>query len=131
MAMNPPVPRVLVVDDSWDMARSLCDGLLDGGYEALPVASGKEALALLARESFEAVVTDLRMPDVDGFEVISFAKACDAQRPIIAMTGALPLETAAESLRRGAARCLIKPFRGSELSAALADLLGRRAGRPM
>lgn len=122
--------RILVVDDSWDMARSLCDGLLDGGYEALPVASGKEALVLLAREPFEAVVTDLRMPDVDGFEVISFAKARDARRPIIAMTGALPVETAAESLRRGAARCLMKPFRGSELSAVLADVLAQAARPP-
>ena len=68
--MPPPMPerrrRILVVDDNLEMARTLADGLTDRGYEAVAAGSGSQALAQLAREPFDALVTDLRMPDVDG-----------------------------------------------------------------
>jgi len=121
--MDHHATRILVVDDNPEMARTLCDGLADDGYQAIAASSGQEAIALLSREPFDALVTDLRMPDVDGFEVIAFARARDATRPIIAMTGAMPAEGIATSLRCGAALCLAKPFRQSELQAALHALL--------
>jgi len=53
------MPRVLVVDDNLEMARMICDGLGER-YEAVPVASGRQAIDLLGRETYDAVVTDLR-----------------------------------------------------------------------
>jgi CheY-like chemotaxis protein len=58
----PARPRILVVDDQLEMAQALCDGLTDHGFDALAIGSGRQALSLLTQESFDAAVTDLRMP---------------------------------------------------------------------
>ncbi len=80
------LPRVLVVDDNAEMARTLCDGLSDHEYDAVPASSGRDAITLLGRETFDAVVTDLRMPDVDGLQVLAASRELRADRPVIVMT---------------------------------------------
>jgi two-component system response regulator HydG len=105
---------VLVVDDSAEMARMLCDGLA-GKHEAVPCSSGRQAIALVQREPFDAVVTDLRMPDADGMAVLAASRAVAPDRPVIVMTAFSAVDTAVESIRRGAYHYLTKPFKVDEL----------------
>jgi two-component system response regulator HydG len=110
--------RVLVVDDNLEMARTIADGLADGGYHAVAIASGQEALERLgqADEPIDAVVTDLRMPQVDGLALLAASRKLDPDRPVIVMTAYSAIDTAVESIRRGAYHYLTKPFKQDELA---------------
>jgi two-component system response regulator HydG len=123
--------RVLVVDDNLEMARTVADGLTDLGYETVAAGSGRAAVdALEAKpddalraKPFDAVVTDLRMPNVDGLEVLAASRRLDAERPVIVMTAFSAVDTAVESIRRGAYHYLTKPFKQDELAIFLARAL--------
>lgn len=108
-------PRVLVVDDQLAMAETLCDGLLDHGFEAVAVGSGRKAAALLLREPFDALVTDLRMPDLDGISLLLQSRRAAPERPVLIMTAHGAIDSAIESIRQGAAHYLTKPFKLEEL----------------
>jgi len=107
--------RVLVVDDNLEMARTLAEGLDDRGYEAVPVSSGGEAIARLEAGGVSAVVTDLRMPNVDGLAVLEASRRLEPGRPVIIMTAFSAIDSAVESIRRGANHYLTKPFKQEEL----------------
>lgn len=108
--------RVLVADDSFEMAQSVAEGLCERGYDAIPVGSGYEALDLLAGSSFDALITDLRMPGVDGMALMARSRTLDPNRPVIAMTAYSSLDLALESLRQGAYYYVTKPFKQEELA---------------
>jgi two-component system response regulator HydG len=118
--MTSPVPehrrRILVVDDNLEMARTIADGLSDRGYETVAVGSGAEAVDQLNREPYDAVVTDLRMPDIDGLELLSTSRKLDPDRPVVVMTAYSAIDTAVESIRLGAYHYLTKPFKQEELA---------------
>ncbi len=124
-APNRRLPRVLIVDDHLSMAEMLADGLGEHGYEGIAVASSKDAERLLEGTYFDALVTDLRMPGVDGLELLEISRALAPERPVIVMTAYSAVESAIESIRRGAFHYLTKPFKLDELSLfldrALAD----------
>ena len=113
--MGKRLPRVLVVDDNLEMARTIAEGLLDRGYDAVPLGSGRDAIERLAAERFEALVTDLRMPNVDGLELLAASRKLDPDRPVIVMTAYSAIDTAVESIRQGAFHYLTKPFKQDEL----------------
>ena len=115
--------RVMVVDDSAEMARTIADGLADRNYEAVPVSSGREALDRLAAERFDALITDLRMPQVDGLEILAASRRLKPDRPVIVMTAFSAIDTAVESIRQGAYHYLTKPFKQDELAIFLARAL--------
>jgi two-component system response regulator HydG len=115
--------KVLVVDDNLEMARTLADGLVDRGYETVAVGSGRQALDRLAAEPFDAVVTDLRMANVDGLELLSGSRKLDPERPVIVMTAYSAIDTAVESIRQGAYHYLTKPFKQEELAIFLGRAL--------
>jgi DNA-binding NtrC family response regulator len=108
--------RVLVADDSFEMAQSIADSLCERGYDAVPVGSGCEALDLLVGSSFDALITDLRMPGIDGLALMARSRKLDPIRPVIAMTAYSSLDLAVESLRQGAYYYLTKPFKQEELA---------------
>ncbi|HEX8907581.1 MAG TPA: response regulator, partial [Anaeromyxobacteraceae bacterium] len=113
--MSGARPRVLVVDDRLEMAEMLADGLAERGFEPIALASAREAAARLEAERVDAVVTDLRMPDMDGLELLAASRRLDPARPVIVMTAFGAIDTAIESIRRGAYHYLTKPFRQEEL----------------
>ncbi len=115
---------VLVVDDNLEMARTLCDGLGDHGYRALAVSAGAEAIARLEAGGVDAVVTDLRMPNVDGLAVLESSRRLEPGRPVIIMTAFSAIDSAVESIRRGASHYLTKPFKQDELLIFLERALG-------
>ncbi len=114
--------RVLVVDDDRDMCSVVAEGLMDRGYDTVGVSSSTEALAKLA-EPFDAVVTDLRMPGVDGLELVTHSRKIAPDRPVIVMTAFSAVDTAVESIRRGAYHYLTKPFKLDELDLFLGRAL--------
>ena len=114
--MKSPKPRILVVDDKIEMARTIADGLLDRGYDAVAAGGGQEAIDLLASDRIDAVITDLRMPGVDGIAVLAASRRVDPQRPVIVMTAYSAIDSAIESIRQGAYHYLTKPFKLDELT---------------
>ncbi len=107
--------HVVIVDDKIELAETLADGLADHGFSALAVATGKQALARIEAEPVDALVTDLRMPGIDGIELLMAARRAVPDLPVIVMTAYGGMETAIESIRRGAYHYLTKPFKVDEL----------------
>src|SRR4051794_3426261 len=78
--------RILVVDDKLEMATTLADGLTDRGYACQALSSSTQALERVATDSLDLVVTDLRMPGVDGLQLLAASRRFDPDRPVIMMT---------------------------------------------
>jgi two-component system response regulator HydG len=108
--------RVLVVDDELSMAEMLADGLSERGFEGVALGSSSEAAKRLGEEHFDALATDLRMPGLDGFELLAVARRVAPDCPVVVMTAYSAIETAVESIRRGAYHYLTKPFKVDELA---------------
>lgn len=108
-------PRVLILDDKISMAEMLADGLADR-YDTSALASSRAAIALFSEQTFDAVVTDLRMPGADGLEVLAELHRVQPRCPVIVMTAYGAIDTAVESIRRGAFHYLTKPFKLDELA---------------
>lgn len=126
-------PRVLVVDDHLAMAEMLADGLADRGFDAVAEGSGRRAAVRLERELFDALVTDVRMPELDGLELLARSRRLDAERPVVLMTAFGALDVAVEAIRQGAFHYLAKPFRLDELVGCLTralDAVQARRGGP-
>ncbi len=115
--------RVLVVDDHMGLAETLAEGLSEREYEAVACASSAEAAVRLERERFDALVTDLRMPEVDGMGLLARSRSAAPWRPVIVMTAYGAIETAVEAIRKGAYHYLTKPFTVDELALFLGRAL--------
>lgn len=122
--------RVLIVDDELEMARTLCEGLADHGFDAVAAGSGRAALELLSEQHFDALVTDLRMPAMDGLALMAQARSLAPERPTLIMTAHGAIDSAIESIRQGAYHYFTKPFPLDELMVflkrAIADSQLRR-----
>ncbi len=109
-------PRVLVVDDDLDLAETLAEGLSERGYEGVACASSVDAVRRLEQENFDALLTDLRMPQVDGMTLLAASRAAAPERPVLVMTAYAAIETAIDAIRQGAHHYLTKPFTLDELA---------------
>ena len=107
--------RILIVDDHAEMAKVAADALADAGWSCVVATGGAEAVAALAAGAFELVITDLRMRDVDGLDVLAAARAADPDLPVIIMTAFGAIDSAIEAMRRGAWHYVTKPVRMEEL----------------
>jgi two-component system response regulator HydG len=125
----PERSRILVVDDKLALAETLVDGLLDRGYAARATGSSREALDVLRGGEVDLLVTDLRMPEVDGLALVEAARAASTDIPAIVMTAYGAIDSAVESIRRGAYQYLTKPFKLDELIVFVERALGERALR--
>jgi DNA-binding NtrC family response regulator len=123
--MDHAMLRILVVDDEIEMAMTIADELGERGYRSLGLGSGREALRRLRSEHFDAVITDLRMPHVNGLAVLHESRALDPSRPVIIMTGHGALQTAIDAARHGAYHYITKPFSLASLMHLLEAALGR------
>jgi DNA-binding NtrC family response regulator len=118
--------RVLVVDDRAAMAEMIAEELGERGFDACAITSGREALSLLRTERIDALVTDLRMPEVDGLVLLRTSIELDPSRPVIMMTAYGSLETALEAVNGGTWQYLTKPFRVDLLARLLEAALNMR-----
>ncbi len=106
---------ILVVDDEGVMRSLICDVLSDIGYRIEAASSGREAIEKIKRIEFSIVITDLKMPEVDGFELLKRIKAINSDICVIIITAYSSIESAIEAMREGAYDCIIKPFNIEEL----------------
>jgi two-component system response regulator HydG len=117
-----PSPVIVVVDDKLVLAETIAEGLTDRGYDARAHGSGREALAALRAGQVDLLVTDLRMPDVDGLALL---EAAGSDVPVIVMTAYGAIDAELEVIRRGAFHYLTKPFKLDELIAIVERALAR------
>jgi len=107
--------RVLVVDDEPKLGRFVAQMLALDGHEVVRATGGRDALTRLDEESFDVVVTDLRMPEVDGLAVIRAARGRPAPPEVVLMTAHATTESAVAAMKAGAADYVTKPFSMDEL----------------
>ncbi|HTY80080.1 MAG TPA: sigma-54 dependent transcriptional regulator [Candidatus Bathyarchaeia archaeon] len=107
--------RLLLVDDDEVFLRPLHRTLEIAGYEVLPVQSGEEALETLKREDVDVVLTDRRLPGLDGVTLVRQLKADHPDLAVVVMTAYGTIESAVEAMRLGAEDYLVKPFEVAEL----------------
>jgi two-component system response regulator PilR (NtrC family) len=119
-------PRVLVADDERSMRELLSIVLRREGYEVLLAESGRDAVALLEAQPVDLVISDLRMPDMSGVDVLRAAKQIDPDMSAIVITAFASTDTAVEALRLGASDYLTKPFDVDELKLLVRRTLERR-----
>src|SRR5438874_772253 len=103
-------PRILVVDDERSMRELLAIVLRREGYDVLLAENGRAAIELLEREPVDLLISDIKMPDVSGVEVLRAAKRIDQDILGIMITAFASMDTAVEAMRLGACDYSIKPF---------------------
>ncbi|UJX42957.1 sigma-54 dependent transcriptional regulator [Desulfovibrio sp. JY] len=121
--------RVLVVDDEPIARENLVHILTKAGHRASAAEDGREALALLAGEPFDLVLTDLRMPGMDGMELLTAIKRRAPETEVIVVTGHAAVETAVTAMRLGAFTYVSKPIHVEEVLAQIAKALEKTAMR--
>lgn len=131
--MTPPTapiqPQILIVDDLKEVRRGLSKLLQMEGFVPLEAASGKEALTGIREQSPDVVLLDVRMPDMDGLEVLTQIKAYDGNLPIIMITGYGSTQDAVCAVKAGAYDYLTKPFSHDDVIMTVRRALEDRALR--
>jgi len=107
---------VLVIDDKESMRSMLSQTLSDEGYEVSTAPNGPAGLELARDKGFDVVLTDLKMPNMDGIEVLRSVKEMDVDTAVIVMTAFGTVENAVEAMRQGAYDFISKPFQPDHLS---------------
>jgi DNA-binding NtrC family response regulator len=120
--------RILVVDDKENIVK-LFARILGDGYQLTTAADGGRAISLVATQPFDVVVTDLRMPGADGFEVLRAVKARAPETEVIMMTAYATVGDAVEAMKQGAYDYLQKPFDPDDASLVVARALERKRSK--
>lgn len=107
--MNPTSKRVLVVDDEDVVCQSYERVLSNAGFEVAKAHSGAEALEQVSRSDFDVVLADLKMPGMDGLEMVSRVREIYPQMPVVVITGFPSADTLNEAARLGVNDYLTKP----------------------
>ena len=119
MPNNSKAPRILIVDDDSGQ-RSLLDSFLKSqGFDTLPVSSGERALEILRAEEFSMMISDVRMPGMNGIDLQHQIVEANWRIPIIFITSHADDDARTRALKAGAVAFLYKPFREEELLDAL------------
>jgi PAS domain S-box-containing protein len=119
LAESSTVGRVLVVDDEVEMLKFLAEALPEFGYEITCSETASEALEALKQQDFDLLLTDMKLPGMDGIELIRAALEIDQNLVGIVITAYASLETAVEAMRSGAFDYVTKPFDLARLSGTL------------
>jgi DNA-binding NtrC family response regulator len=114
--------KILLCDDEESLCRSLGRILRSAGHEVVAL-DGQAGLVRLREERFDLVLTDIRMPEVDGFDILAAARLHAPSTPVIAMSGSAEIPDAVRAMHAGARDFLIKPFEVRTLEEAVAAVL--------
>src|SRR5262245_3275234 len=124
--MSVPQSHLLFVDDEPALRTLMANRLSERGFEVAQAESGEQALQLLEQFAFDGVVTDLRMPGIDGTKVIEAALERYPGIVGIVITGYGTVKDAVDAIKRGAADFVAKPFQFDELMHVLQKALEQR-----
>jgi PAS domain S-box-containing protein len=111
--------RILLIDDEPDIVRVLSMSLKADGYDVIPAHSGFEGIEIFEKEKPEIVLTDIKMPGMDGIEVLKKVKSIEPESEVIIITGHGDIDNTIEALQYGASDFINKPVRDEALSIAL------------
>ncbi len=119
-------PKILIADDEKDICRALEFLLRGEGYAITPVYSGEEAIEKLKKEHFDVVISDLKMDRVDGVAVLEKAKELSSDTAVVIMTAFASVESAVETMKKGASDYIVKPFLNEEIKITIRRILEQR-----
>ncbi len=120
--------KVLVIDDE-AIVRTSCKRILSpDGYEVRLASNAFEGIKMLEEEQFDLVLTDLKMPDMDGITVLETIKQRWPQTQVIVITGYQTVDTAVKAIKLGAFDYIEKPFTPDALTSAVASALDSKKG---
>lgn len=117
---------ILVIDDKESMRTMLSDSLSEDGYQVDAVGNGKKALELARMKNFDLAITDLKMPDFDGLQVLSGLRDIDNDLSVIIMTAYGTVESAVAAMKNGAYDFITKPFDPDHLAVIIERALENR-----
>jgi DNA-binding NtrC family response regulator len=112
--MNDTQPHILLIDDEKIALTNLSHVLEREGYQITACMDGESGLQAMEKSAFDLVLTDLRMPGIDGMEVLKHIKATTPDVPVIMITGHATLDSAVDAMKAGAYHYIAKPFRLAE-----------------
>lgn len=115
--------EMLVIDDDLRMRQLIAEILSGEGYKPVTVGDSREALIMLKERVYDLVITDLKMPHVDGFDILDFAKRANPEAIVIMITAHGTVESAIEAIRKGAYDYIQKPFNPDQLLLLIARAL--------
>ena len=118
-----PCGRLLIVDDEEPQRLMLTQILRRAGFETQDAADGESALQRMERHEFDLLLTDQRMPQLDGLELLERVRRLRPRLPVVLMTAHGTVSTAVEAMKRGAADYLTKPFERDELLMVIEKVL--------
>ncbi|MCK4389237.1 MAG: response regulator [Desulfobacterales bacterium] len=119
--------RILVVDDDKEFADLLVEYLSNLGYWAKAAYTGREGIDRFKKGGFQLVITDLKMPDVDGMDLLEVVKHWDKQAMVLLMTGYATIDSAVKAIKKGAYDYIAKPVKIEELEVIIERALDRYA----
>jgi DNA-binding NtrC family response regulator len=125
----PTLPKILLVDDEERFRTNLKKMLAAQGFDVTARASGPEALDELARQPYDVILLDVRMPVMDGLETLAAIKKNHPDSEVIILTGHASVDAAAEIIRLGAAEFLLKPSPLEEIIAKIETTYDRKLAR--
>ena len=121
--------KILIVDDEVDSCDILRDILTDGGYDTSASLSSRSALARIKKIRPDLVLLDIKMPGMDGIELLKRVKQRDKKIAVVMITAYADVDTARESMRLGASDYITKPFDIELIKAVVREVLAVRAPR--
>ena len=116
---------ILIVDDESEMRSALSHALTRGGFNVESAANGSEALVRIKKDPISLVITDIKMPEMSGMEVLGAVKKISPQTPVIVITAYGSIHSAVEAMQAGAADYLLKPFSFETLEATVKKVLAK------
>lgn len=120
-------PKILIIDDEPLMRISIADALLAEGYEVKGLESGQEGVDFINRDNYDVIITDLKLPEVDGMEILKTSLRCSSKSKVIMITAYGSVDTAVEAMKQGAYDYITKPFSMDELLIIVRRLIEYRA----
>lgn len=108
--LNEAASRVLIVDDDLSILGVVAEVLEDDGYDVTTASSGEDAIDLLSNDQFALVMSDIRLPGINGVEVLENVKKISPRTNVIMITSHASLETSIDAIKHGAYDYLLKPF---------------------
>jgi DNA-binding NtrC family response regulator len=115
--------KILIIDDEQQMRLAVGETLRRAGYSTSEAPTPSEGLTLFGKGGYDLVVSDIRMPEMTGIELLPRLKAADPEVPVVMITAYGTIEDAVEAMKRGAADYILKPFSPDHLEEVVARLL--------
>ncbi len=123
---SKPKGRILVVDDNRELADILAEYLTRLGYHAVVAYGGREGLERFKEDNFQIVISDLKMPDMDGLDLLKAIKEIDKDVEVLVITAFSTIDTAVTAIKDGAYDFISKPFEMESLEVIIKRAMERK-----